>query len=194
MDIQRTIELVRLLNKFRQIERVLRVPGEDRWENDTEHSFNLALMAWYLVSAQKLPFDTEKVIRYALVHDLVEVHAGDTYFYADEKLKATKKEREEKAAAILREDFGDFPELHEAIASYEARVDEESKFVYALDKIQPTIQIYLDGGRTWKEKGIRLQDMIAGKTPKVEGSPEVKKMFEELVEILKDKETELFGS
>src|SRR5487761_1693983 len=108
-DIHRLIEFQSLLHQFQAIERVTHVPGKFEPENDTEHSYNLALSAWFL--AQYFPhLDRDKIIRYALVHDLVEIHAGDTYIYADQATIDTKKEREHAALLQLEKDWPDFPE------------------------------------------------------------------------------------
>jgi len=80
--------------------------------------------------------------------------------------------------------------LHQCI--YEKRGDEESRFVYALDKIQPVLNIYTDGGRTWREIGITIQMLIDAKKDKVALSPEVEECFEDLVSLLKKEEKHLF--
>lgn len=88
-DIRRLLEFQKLLVQFQHISRVTHIPGSWEAENDTEHSYNLAMTAWFL--APHFPqLDCDKLIRYALVHDLVEVHAGDTYIYADEATLASK--------------------------------------------------------------------------------------------------------
>ena len=99
------------------------------------------------------------------MHDLVEVYAGDTPAVQKgyEEAKRTKQEREEKAALRLRKEFGEFPELHDLIDAYELRSDEESKFIYALDKIIPVMNIYLDEGHSWKIHDISLDDIIENK-------------------------------
>lgn len=192
--LEKLIKFTKLLNEFRAVERVLRVPGQDRYENDTEHSYNLAMMAWYIVSSTKNNLDQDKVIRYALVHDFLEVYAGDTYIYSEDAAHlASKHEREAAAIAKLRETLTEFPDLHATIDAYEARSDAESRFVYALDKIEPVLHMYLDGGRTWKEAKIGLERVYESKKDKVSLSPEIKPYFDELMELLKSKEKELFG-
>lgn len=192
--IEKLLQFTKLLDEFRAVERVLRVTGQDRYENDTEHSYNLAMLAWYIVSSTKTNLDTDKVIRYALVHDFLEVYAGDTYIYSEDAAHlASKHEREAAAIVKLRETLSEFPELHDTIDTYEARGDAESRFVYALDKIEPVLHMYLDGGRTWKEAGIGFDRVYESKKDKVSLSPEIKPYFEELMALLKLKEKELFG-
>ncbi len=191
--LEKLLQFTKLLDEFRFVERVLRVTGQNRWENDTEHSYNLAMMAWYIVSSTKTNLDQDKVIRYALVHDFLEVYAGDTYIYTEDAAHlASKHEREAAAIMKLRETLTEFPDLHAAIEAYEARGDAESRFVYALDKIEPVLHMYLDGGRTWKEAGIGLDRVYESKKDKVALSPEIKPYFDELMTLLKSEEQELF--
>lgn len=188
------LKFVQLLNDFRRTKRVVLANGEDRWENDVEHSFQLAMLAWYIVSTERLSLNLDHVLKYALIHDLVEVYAGDTYLHTNnEELRNSKPHREREAAARLEKEFPKLKDLHRLIAAYEKREDQESKFIYALDKVQPTLNIYLDDGRTWKEKGITLEMEIQRKVDKVTASPEVKQLFDELVAVFKDQEEKLFG-
>ncbi len=186
-----TLKFAELLNQFRQVTRVVRVNGEERWENDVEHSYQLVMLAWYLVDSLKLDLDKDLVTRYALVHDLVEVYAGDSYAYGDKR--SDKDQRERDALEQLMKNFAEFPDLSLMIKNYVSRQDQESKFVYALDKLQPMINIYLDQGRTWQEKQISLQMIIDYKKDKVEVSPVVQKLFEGLVEELTSQEKKLFN-
>jgi putative hydrolase of HD superfamily len=190
----RLIDLQRLTLHFIAIERQLTLPatfGEERLETDVEHSFALALAAWFL--AQNAPhLDTNKVIRYALVHDLVEVHAGDTYAY-DPAAHRTKKQREKDALATLQIDWPDFPEMTDAITAFEEQWDPEARFVYALDKIMPIILNMLDSGRPWHRKGVTLKQMRAYKDKKVAVSSEIAALYDQLIGIL-EKNPQYFPS
>ena len=181
-----------LLQQYRAIERRVLVKDSDRRENDVEHSFSLAMLAWYVNQSYALNMDTEKLLKYALAHDLVEVYAGDTYFYSEHKDPVEKKEREEKAARKLQEELSEFPELHTAIANYEKREDRESKFIYALDKIEPMVTIYLDGGRSWRKDNISLEMIKTGKVKKIAEDETVEALFNQLIERLEAGEKELF--
>ena len=151
------------------------------------------MLAWYIVDSKSLDLDICLVVKYALVHDFVEVYAGDTYIYTqDEEFKASKEKREKDAAERLKKEFSEFSQLHELIDRYENKKDKESRFVYALDKIQPVLNIYMDGGRTWKEKDITLDMLIESKKDKVAVSEDLKKYFDEIIEILKTNEKDLF--
>lgn len=159
--------------------------GEDRLENDAEHSYQLAMTAWYLNNSEQLKLDTGLLLGYALVHDLVEVHAGDTYAYTrDAGERESKEAREAAAAEQIAADFPEFPELHELLRRYEERADREARFIYALDKLLPILNIYQDSGRSWHREGVTLQMIRDYKTSKVAVSPEVEPYFQELMAIL----------
>lgn len=185
-------DFVKLITDFGKVERVIYFPGTDRWENDQEHSYSLAMIAWYLAESNKLSLNVEKILKYALVHDLVEVFAGDTYIYGDPEHLSSKEEREAEAAKRLIEAHPEFQELHATIAEYMRHEDAESKFVYALDKILPVLLIHSDGGRTWKEEKVTLEMLVSHKASKVSVSPEIQRYFEELIEMLSG-ESQMFG-
>ena len=190
MNLDALLRFTDLVHKLGQVERSLYANGQDRKENDIEHSYQLAITAWYIVDSEKISFNLGRVIEYALVHDFVEVFAGDTYFYGD---RTGKEERESAAAQKLLRDVPEFASLHQTIVQYEKREDAESSFVYALDKLLPVLNIYLDHGRTWREYGITSHMLIGNKTEKISVSPEIKKYFDELVLRLKKEEPELFS-
>ena len=149
-DLQNILKFTKLLNKFRQIERVIRSNGGDRLENDVEHSYQLTMLAWYIISTQKLDLNLDLVIKYSLVHDLVEIYAGDTYAHTtDRELKKSKIKREEDSLIKLESEFKEFPEIFELIKQYESKSDLEAKFIYALDKIEPILNIYTSSRKTW---------------------------------------------
>ncbi len=154
-----------------------------RHENDTEHSYNLTMTAWFL-TPHFPELDKDLLIRYALVHDLVEVHAGDTYIYGSNEELSTKAEREKVAAEKLHKDWPDFSEMHELIEDYEARANPEARFIYALDKIMPIMQIYIHEGYTWQKEGITAEQLHANKYDKVKLSPEVSPYYDEPYELL----------
>jgi len=192
--LEKLLSFSKLLGELQAVERVIHVKGVDRWENDVEHSYSLAMLAWYIVDSEKLALDRDKVFRYALAHDLVEVYAGDTYlFSADKALLASKPERERLAADRLLAEFPEVPAMHAAIRGYVTKEDAESRFVYALDKIEPMLKIYLDRGRIWSEKGVTLEMIYENKKDKVALSPEIKLYFDELMALLRKEEKQLFG-
>jgi putative hydrolases of HD superfamily len=194
MNLSGILKFTKLTHSFQQIERAIYATGENRKENDAEHSYQLAMVGWYIASSMNLKLDRDKVIKYGLLHDLVEVYAGDTQaFDKDPLVHLSKVDREMEALKQLKHEFNEFFEMTDLISTYELKDDEESKFIYALDKILPTINIYLDKGRSWQELNLNLEQIIEYKTPKVAAHPEIKKYFEELVEILKQDQQTLFS-
>lgn len=179
------LEFVRFTHLLQKVDRVVLVNGKNEWENDSEHSFQLALTAWYIIEHGKLDLDLGKVICMALVHDLVEAYAGDTFIYDSPEVLATKEQREKEAMERIRSDFSAFTSLHQLIEEYEAKKTHESRFVYALDKLLPILNIYTDEGRTWHKEGITLDRLLEAKTDKISLSPEIVPFYEEMAAILK---------
>lgn len=181
-----------LLHKFQAIERQILVPGQNRLETDSEHSYQLAMVAWYLVTTNGYDLDLDKVFKYALVHDLVEAYAGDQVFFAKNFNVKDKKDGEEKALEKIKAEISDWPELVELILSYESKKDKEARFVYALDKLLPILNNYLDGGRTWKKFKLSLDQILDYKTAKIAVSAEIEEYFKELTIILKENKAKFF--
>lgn len=186
------LKFIKLTHKFQKIERRTKVVGEDRNENDFEHSYQLAMLAWYIVDSQGLNLNKDQLIKYALVHDFVETYAGDTYFYVSEEEKNSKEKKEEEAMIKINGEVSEFKEFNTLISQYQNKDDEESKFIYALDKILPVLNIYIDNGRTWKLDNVTLDMLIKGKAEKVKESKIIEQYFEKIVEILKKDKDKLF--
>jgi len=182
-------DLMQCLIDFQHVERVINVPGTDRKENDTEHSYNLAIAAWIIILKDNLPLDIGKVLRYALVHDLVELYAGDSNALSASET-ATKAERE--AAGLQRlEAHPVLGVLYPYIHAYENRSDEEAKFVYSLDKILPGLEIILSKQKTWIEHNISPQQWQAIFKEKATLSLYTQPYFEALIDT-QAKHPELF--
>lgn len=128
-----------LLIPMAAIDRTIKMPFDlARWENDAEHSYFLATLGCALGRELDPELDLGLVSQYALVHDLVEVYAGDTPVWAPAAELAAKPAREAWALARIRRRFGGlFPWVSDTIAAYERLDEAESCFVYALDKILP---------------------------------------------------------
>ncbi len=188
--IQDFLASLRLLHDFQKVERVIFVPGSERNENDVEHSYLLAMIAWQMAEMVAPHLSREKVLKYALVHDLVEVYAGDVAFFTKEpNAFVEKKEKEHQALARILDEKILSEDMCASLAAYEARMDSEAQFVYALDKLIPIMSIYLDGGKTWKAHGITFENLHRLKREKIVGSPEILRLFDELVVLLeKDKQ------
>jgi putative hydrolases of HD superfamily len=181
------LKFTKLVHRFQQVNRRVLIPKTERWENDLEHSYQLTLTAWYLIEKNNLKLDIDKVLKYAIIHDIVEAYAGDTYIYGDQKHVSSKKTREDLAAKRLEKEFPKFKSLHKLISAYEDKKDQESKFIYALDKLIPIMNIHLDNGRTWKKENVTLEMLIEHKSSKVALDKTVQLYFFEMVELLKKK-------
>ncbi len=190
--LENILRFVDLLNRYRNVERGVFVNKQNRLENDVEHSYQLAMLAWFLVDSEKLSLDSGLILKYALVHDLVEAYAGDTFAFANGDLKKEKIEKEHRARERLKKEFPELRELNKLISNYEAGKDPESRFIYALDKLQPTLNIYADGGRTWRKDKVTLQMIIDYKNEKISKIPELKGYFDELIQTLKQNEKKFF--
>jgi len=175
---------MRLLHAAQRVKRVARIPNEKENRNAAEHTFELALLAWYIVSSQKLDLDLEKVLSYALAHDLIEAYSGDTYAFDTESQK-TKAAREAAALARIESEFPEFEELTETIHAYEAREDKESKFVYALDKLIDPLNAGMETEQSiWKDLNVSYDQFYAYKDAKISNSPEVRVFWVALCEKL----------
>ena len=142
-----------------------------RKENDAEHSFSLALFTAILAEYSNEPIDVLKTMKMVLVHDIVEIDAGDTYCY-DNAGNATKADREQRAAERL---FGLLPkeqedEFRSLWEEFEERQTPEAKFAAVMDRIQPLLLNLSRDGISWQEHGIHLHQVQGRNKLVAEGS------------------------
>ncbi len=168
-------EQLRFITEIDKVKQVLRktvVLDASRRENDAEHSWHLAVMALTMQEHAAEPVDLVKVIKMVLIHDLVEIDAGDTFAY-DEVGALDKEERERKAADrifyLLPKDQA--AEIDALWTEFELRESPESKFAAAMDRFQPLLHNYLTEGVAWKKHGIRKSQVIERNKHIAEGSP-----------------------
>jgi putative hydrolase of HD superfamily len=192
LELEQILKFEELLHAFALVERVAHIKGRESRENDAEHSYFMPMLAWYVIEAFKLDLDTDKVLRYALVHDLVEVYAGDTYVF-DAEARKTKHDREEKARLRIASEFPEFPSLHTSIQDYEAQVDAESRFVKTLDKIEPVIANYLQQGRTWKQMGVSFKDFVDHKRVTTAPVSEISALLEDIIASIEPRKADYFN-
>lgn len=174
-SLARALAFHREADKLKSVLRQSRVTFDaERRENDAEHSWHLALMAMVLAPHAAEPdVDLYRVLRMILLHDLVEIDAGDTFVY-DDAHAASQAEREQAAATRL---FGllDEPlasELRAEWDEFEARTTREARFARALDRAQPMLQNLWTDGASWKKHGITAAQVRAKNGPLVrDGSP-----------------------
>jgi putative hydrolases of HD superfamily len=185
IELQSVLSMMEIIGKFKNIKRKNFVGNSTprRFENDAEHSYEIALLAWFLISKNKLDLNIDKVLRYSLVHDLVEVYAGDIdpYMYSNssEMLKV-KKINEENAMKRLEIELQDAPDLIDSLKDYEAMVDEESKFVYVLDKVACQFGIVYIDGRNMNDCGVSMATFENIKNTKMNKSKELSDLYNEV--------------
>jgi len=143
-------------DKLKNVFRRSYISDKSRRENDAEHSWHLALMTLVLIEHADAPdLDQFKILKMHLIHDIVEIDAGDTYIY-DEAAKTSQLQREEAAADRL---FNILPtdqaaEFRSLWDEFEAGTTPEARFAKALDRLHPMFLNYLAGGKTWSEHGV----------------------------------------
>ena len=156
------IEFILEVDKLKQILRQTVKTTDRQRENDAEHSWHLALMVIVLAEHANVPdLDILKVLSMVIVHDLVEIDAGDTFAY-DEVGMLDKADREQKAADRI---FGLLPEDQEKHFralwdEFEACITPEARFAAALDRLQPVLLNVNTAGHAWKHHGIRLDQVL----------------------------------
>ena len=166
------MEFIVEIDKLKHIERQSALCDGTRQENDTEHSWHIALMAVLLSEyANSIDIDLLKVVKMLLIHDLVEIDAGDTFAY-DLVGNSDKKQRERVAAKRI---FGILPEdqnkeLLSLWEEFESRATPEARFASALDKLQPLILSYNNKGWSWKKHGVVSNQIFESKKDITKGS------------------------
>ncbi|MCI9486659.1 MAG: HD domain-containing protein [Lachnospiraceae bacterium] len=169
--LERQLRFILEVDKSKQVFRQTYLSDGSRKENDAEHSWHLALMCALLGEYANESIDVAKTMVMVLIHDIIEIDAGDTYAY-DEAGNATKREREVRAAerifSLLPEDqAASFRALWE---EFEAGETPEAKFALTLDKVQPLLLNDATEGRAWKEHGIRISQVLKRNERTGEGS------------------------
>lgn len=167
-------DFFKIIDKEKEIIRQTYLADGSRKENDAEHAWHMAVMTILLSEYSNEPIDVLHTIEMLLVHDLVEVYAGDTYAY-DEEGKKTQRERELKSADKL---FGMLPEnqgkfirsLWDEFEEYETA---EAKFAHTMDNIQPMFLNAATGGKGWIEKKPKLSQIMERNKKTMEGSKEI---------------------
>lgn len=180
---KKQIEFLMEIDKVKNIFRQTYLADGKRKENDAEHSWHLAVAAFLLKEYVSEEVDVFKVIIMVLIHDLVEIDAGDTYAY-DYKGAETKRAREEAAAdrifGILPKDQGDyFRELWEEFEAYESA---DAKYAHLLDNFQPLLLNHESGGKSWTEHEVKKSQIYKRNEKIEETSPEVWEWMKEIVD------------
>ena len=172
--LQKQFDFFREIDKEKFIARQTYLSDGVRKENDAEHAWHMAIMTVLLSEYANEKIDILKTVTMLLIHDHVEIDAGDTYAY-DEEGKKTKRQREEKAADRI---FGILPEdqqnkFRELWEEFEAGETPEAKFAHTMDNIQPMMLNDATGGKAWKEHGVRLDQIMGRNKVTPDGSKEL---------------------
>lgn len=182
--LQKQIDFIVAIDQLKEITRQNIVIGSKRNENDAEHSWHLAVMAMLLSEyAAVKDLDVLRVIKMVLIHDLVEIDAGDTYCY-DEKGYEDKDEREQKAADRL---FNLLPadqaqEMMELWREFEEMKTPEASFAASLDRFQPLVLNYKTGGHTWKRPEATSKKVFNRNEVARENAPEIYEYAKAIIE------------
>jgi putative hydrolase of HD superfamily len=176
------VAFIKEIDKLKYIQRKTKLFNSDRPENDAEHSWHLAMMTIVLAEHSDKPIDVLKVVKMVLIHDIVEIDAGDTFIY-DTTKNHTNTEEELLAAKRI---FGLLPkeQAEEFIAvweEFEAGETDEAKFAKAMDRFEPLLQNTSNNGGTWAEFNVPYQKVYDKKKAIKQGSKSIWSYAENLI-------------
>lgn len=182
--LQKQLDFILEIDKEKNIFRQTHLIGHGRNENDAEHAWHMAIMAYLLQEYSNEKIDVARVMLMCLIHDVVEIDAGDTYAYDAEGLK-TQKAREEAAKERL---YSMLPEDQKAdltaiFDEFEERKTPEAKFARALDNLQPLLLNNSNDGGDWRNHDVTAEKVYERQSRTREGS---EKLFEVTDKILKE--------
>lgn len=181
------LEFIVEIDRLKDVMRQSYLMGANRRENSAEHSWHLAMMALLLAEHAPESLDQCRVMKMLLIHDIVEIDAGDTYCY-DPSAREDQAERERQAAKRL---FGLLPreqadEFYRLWGEFEARNTPEARFAAAVDRLMPLLHGYYTQGRSWQEHNVTVEQVLARNRMIQEGSPTLwgvaRRLIQEAVE------------
>lgn len=181
--LQQQIQFIIEVDKLKRVLRQTSLVGNSRRENSGEHSWHIALMAVVLAEHTNEETDLLRTLKMLLIHDTVEIDAGDTFAY-DEVGALDKEEREDKAARRI---FGLLPadqrdEFYALWLEFEARATPEARFANAMDRLMPSLHNYHNDGGTWGRDGINHARVVKRLNPIDDGSHELWAYIEDLLD------------
>lgn len=171
------------IDQLKQVLRQTLLTNGSRRENSAEHSWHIALMAIVLAEYAPVPLDLLHVIKLLLLHDLVEIDAGDTFCY-DEQGNQSKADRESQAAERL---FGLLPpdqamEFRALWDEFEVQATPAARFAAALDRLQPILNNQQTGGHTWKLHQVTSDKVLQRMAPVQVGAPELWTVVQQVID------------
>lgn len=180
--LNKQMRFIEEIDKEKLIGRQTYLSDASRKENDAEHAWHMAIMAYLLKEYSNEPVDIGKVMLMCLIHDIVEIDAGDTYAYDAENLK-TQKAREDAAKerifSILPEEQKD--ELIKLFDEFEEFKTAESKFAHAMDNLQPLILNNSNGGGDWREHGVTAEQVYGRQSKTKLGSERLYDVIDRII-------------
>lgn len=182
-DLGCRVHLALELDALKGVERRSFLADGSRRENSAEHSWHLAMLALLLAPHADEPVDVARVVELVLVHDIVEIDAGDTFVYDDDGQR-TKRAREQACADRLFPLLpkGQASHLRELWEEHEARQTPEARFAAALDRLEPLLLNVVSGGRAWQESGVTADRVLAVNAHIAEGSEQLWALARTLIE------------
>ena len=168
------LDFIREVDKLKRVLRMTRVMDGSRRENSAEHSWHIAVMAPLLAEYSPEPVDVLRTMKMLLIHDVVEIDAGDTFCF-DEDGHHDKEQRELRAAERL---FGLLPddqaaEFRTLWDEFEVGESTDARFAVALDRLSGTLCNYANGGGTWVEHDVSSERILERQSPIERGAPEL---------------------
>ncbi|MCK9180584.1 MAG: HD domain-containing protein [Bacteroides sp.] len=181
-DLLKQIEFIKEIDKIKYIQRRTKLINSNRCENDAEHSWHLAMMTLILAEHSNKPIDVLKVIKMVLIHDIVEIDAGDTFIYDTQKNHTNTANELEAAKRI----FGILPtkqrdELIDLWMEFEEGKTVDAKFAKAMDRLEPLLQNASNRGGTWAEYNVPYSKVYEKKKIIKNGSDSLWKYAEEII-------------
>lgn len=181
--LKKQLDFILEIDKEKNILRQTHLSGHGRRENDSEHAWHMAIMAYLLRDYSNEPVDITKVMLMCLIHDIVEIDAGDTYAYDTEGLK-TQKAREDAAKerifSLLPEDQK--KELVALFDEFEDFSTPESKFAHAMDNLQPLLLNNSNGGGDWREHGVSAEQVYGRQRKTALGSEKLYEVTDHIIQ------------
>ena len=181
--LKKQLDFILEIDKEKNILRQTHLSGHGRRENDSEHAWHMAIMAYLLRDYANTSVDITKVILMCLIHDIVEIDAGDTYAYDAEGLK-TQKAREDAAKerifSLLPEDQK--KEMVALFDEFEDFTTPESKFAHAMDNLQPLLLNNSNGGGDWREHGVSAEQVYGRQKKTALGSEKLYEVTDQIIQ------------
>lgn len=184
--LKKQIDFIIEIDKIKSIIRKTKLFDGTRYENDAEHSWHICMMAIILQEYSNEKIDLLKVLKMLLIHDIVEIDAGDYLVYTDKN--AEKNEKEKKAAkrifSLLPDEQGN--ELLMLWKEFEGKETAEAKFAFALDRLEPVMQNYFNNGAAWKEHDVKYEKIININNKIKDGSTVLWQYAESIIDEIKN--------